>query len=193
VGFRRGLRDLGYIEGKNILIEYRDTGVTQDRIPNLIAELVQLKVDVLIVVTGTTIRAAKQATKTIPIVMVTTEDPVTTGLIDSLAHPGGNITGFTLLTRDLTGKRLELLKEVIPTISRVGYLLPESQDTRNGFKEYEAAACALKITLRSLELQRKNPDFEGAFQTAAKARVSALITARNALLIVNRKRMGILL
>ena len=95
----KGLRDLGYIEGENILIEYRDTGVTQDRIPNLVAELVQLKVDVLVVSTGTTIRAAKQATKTIPIVMVTTEDPVATGLVDSLARPGGNITGLTRLTR----------------------------------------------------------------------------------------------
>jgi putative ABC transport system substrate-binding protein len=190
VGFRRGLGELGYIEGKNILIEYRDTGVTQDRIPNLVANLVQLKVDVLFVTTGSTIRAAKQATKTIPIVMVTTEDPVATRLINTLAHPGGNITGLTLLTRDLTGKRLELLKEVVPTIARVGYLLPVSEDTRIRFKEYEAAGRALKITLRSLEIQRQNPDFEGAFQEAAKERVSALITARNALLIVNRNRIA---
>ena len=188
--FRRGLRDLGYIEGKNILFEYRDTGVTQDRIPGLVAELVQLKVDVLVVSTGPTIRAAKQATKTIPIVMVTTEDPVATGLIDSLARPGGNVTGLTLLTRDLSGKRLELLKEVIPTISRVGYLLPDSPDVRIRFKEYEAAGRNLKITLQSLEVQGPNPDFEGAFQAAAKARVSALITARNALLIVNRKQIA---
>jgi ABC-type uncharacterized transport system substrate-binding protein len=92
-GFRQGLRDLGYIEGKNILIEYRDTGATEDRIPNLVAELVQLKVDVLVVATLTMIRSAKQATKTIPIVMVTSADPVATGLIDSLARPGGNVTG----------------------------------------------------------------------------------------------------
>jgi ABC-type uncharacterized transport system substrate-binding protein len=188
--FRQGLRDLGYIEGKNILFEYRDTGVTQDRIPGLVAELVQLKVDVLVVSTGPTIRAAKQATKAIPIVMVTTEDPVATGLIDTLARPGGNVTGLTLLTRDLSGKRLELLKEVIPTISRVGYLLPDSPDVRIRFKEYEAAGRNLKITLQSLEVQGQNPDFEGAFQAAAKARVSALVTARNALLIVNRKQIA---
>ena len=188
--FRRGLRDLGYIEGKNILFEYRDTGVTQDRIPGLVAELVQLKVDVLVVSTGPTIRAAKQATQTIPIVMVTTEDPVATGLIDTLARPGGNVTGLTLLTRDLSGKRLELLKEVIPTISRVGYLLPDSPDVRIRFKEYEAAGRNLKITLQSLEVQGQNPDFEGVFQAAAKARVSALVTARNALLIVNRKQIA---
>jgi ABC-type uncharacterized transport system substrate-binding protein len=188
--FRRAFRDLGYIEGKNILIEYRDTGVTQDRIPSLVAELVQLKVDVLVVSTGSTIRAAKEATKTIPIVMVTTEDPVETGLVNSLAHPGGNITGVTLLTRDLTGKRLELLKEVVPTISLVGYLLPDSPDTRIRFKEHEAAARALKIPLQPLAVQRQNPDFEGAFREAVKGRVSALITSRNALLIVNRKQIA---
>jgi ABC-type uncharacterized transport system substrate-binding protein len=189
-GFRRGLQDLGYIEGKNILIEYRDTGVTQDRIPNLVAELVQLQVDVLVVSTGSTIRAAKQATKTIPIVMVTTEDPVATGLIDSLARPGGNVTGLTLLTRELSGKRLELLKEVVPRISRVGYLLPDSPDADIRFKEYEAAARALKLQLQSLEIRNQNPDFEGAFKTAVKGRVSALITARNAVFIVNRKQIA---
>jgi putative ABC transport system substrate-binding protein len=190
VGFRRGLRDLGYIEGKNILIEYRDTGVTQDRISNLVAELVQLKVDVLVVSTGSTIRAAKQATKPIPIVMVTTEDPVATGLIDSLARPGGNITGLTLLTRDLNGKRLELLKEMIPTISRVGYLLADSADARIRFREYEAAAGALKIQLQSLALQRQNPDFDGVIQIAVKAHVSALTIPRNSLLIVNRRHIA---
>ena len=190
VGFRRGLRDLGYIEGKNILIEYRNIGVTQDRIPGLVAELVQLKVDVLVVSTGSTIRAAKQATKTIPIVMVTTEDPVATGLIDSLARPGGNITGLTLLTRDLSGKRLELLKEMVPTISRIGHLSPDSPDARIRFKEYETAARALKIPLQLLEVRRQSPDFEGAFQAAIKGRVSALIMARNALLIVNRKQIA---
>jgi ABC-type uncharacterized transport system substrate-binding protein len=189
-GFRRGLRDLGYIEGKNILIEYRDTRAMQELVPGLVAELVQLKVDVLVVSTLAMIRAAKQATKTIPIVMVTTADPVATGLIDSLARPGGNVTGLTLLTRDLTGKRLELLKEVVPTISRVGYLLPESPDARIRFKEYEAAARALKIPLQSLAVQPQKPDFEGAFREAVKGRVSALITPRNALLIVNRRQIA---
>jgi len=188
--FRRGMRDLGYIEGKNIQVEYRYFEGTLDQVPGVVTELVQLKVDVLVVSTGPTIRAAKQATQTIPIVMVTTEDPVATGLIDTLARPGGNVTGLTLLTRDLSGKRLELLKEVIPTISRVGYLLPDSPDVRIRFKEYEAAGRNLKITLQSLEVQGQNPDFEGVFQAAAKARVSALVTARNALLIVNRKQIA---
>ena len=120
--FRQGLRDLGYIEGKNILIEYRSQEGKADRGPSLVAELVQSKVDVLVLVTSPAIRAAKQATKTIPIVMVTNADPVATGLVDSLARPGGNITGLTRLTRDLNGKRLELLKEVVPTIPRVGVL-----------------------------------------------------------------------
>jgi putative tryptophan/tyrosine transport system substrate-binding protein len=124
VAFRQGLRDLGYIEGKNILVEYRYRYAEgkQDRIPSFVAELVQLKVDVIISPLGPAIIAAKQATKTIPIVVVYAQDPVATGLIDSSAHPGGNITGLTTLTRDLSGKRLELLKEAVPKISRVGIL-----------------------------------------------------------------------
>ena len=122
-GFRQGLRDLGYIEGKNILVEYRYIEGKSDRIPSLVAELVQLKVDVLVLGPLPAIRAAKQATKTIPIVMVTTQDPVAAGFVDSLARPGGNITGLTRLQRELSGKRLELLKEAVPGISRVGALL----------------------------------------------------------------------
>ena len=117
--FRQGLRDLGHIDGKNIVIEYRGAEGKLDRIPSLVAELVQLKVDVLVLPIPSAIHAAKQATRTIPIVMVTGSDPVATGLIDSLARPGGNITGLATLTGDLSGKRLELLTEVVPTaISR---------------------------------------------------------------------------
>src|SRR6478736_580525 len=110
------MRELGYIEGKNILVECRYAEGKLDRIPSLVAELVQLKPDVLVVVSLLSIRAAKQATKTIPIIM-STQDPVATGIIDSLAHPGGNITGVTRLTRELSGKRLELLKEAVPRMS----------------------------------------------------------------------------
>jgi putative ABC transport system substrate-binding protein len=120
--FRQGLRNLGYIEAKNILIEYRYAEGAEDRLPTLVSELLQLKVDLLFSATIRGIRAARQATKTIPIVIVTTADPVAAGLIDSLAHPGGNITGVTRFTRDVSGKRLELLKEVIPEMSRVGVL-----------------------------------------------------------------------
>jgi putative ABC transport system substrate-binding protein len=161
--FRQGLRDLGYIEGKDILVEYRYSEGKSDPTPGLVAELVQLKVDALVVTNPPSIRAAKQATKTIPIVMVSSADPVATGIIDSLARPGGNITGITRLTRELSGK-LELLKEVVPGISRLGVLW--TQGTSRNFKEYEPAALALKIPLQSLELRGSNPDLEGAFRDA---------------------------
>jgi putative ABC transport system substrate-binding protein len=145
-----------------------------------VAELVQLKLDAIVVIALPALRAAKQATKTIPIVMVTTGDPVAAGLVDSLARPGGNITGLTQLTRDLSGKRLELLTEVVPGISRVGILWAAgSPDSRGAFKEYEAAARVLKIQLQSLEVRGSNPDLEGTFYTAVKGRVSALISVRN--------------
>jgi len=178
--FQQGLRDLGYIEGKNILVEFRYAEGKLDRIPGLVAELVQLNVDVLVVGVLTAFRAAKQATKTIPIVMATNLDPVATGLVDSLARPGGNITGLTGLARELGGKRLELLKEAVPGMSRVGVLWDaDAPESAIGFKEYEAAAGALKIQLQSLEVRGPNPDLDGAFQTAPKGRANALITIRN--------------
>jgi len=187
---RQGLRDLGYIDGKNIVIEYRGAEGKLERIPGIVAELVQLNVDVLVVLIPQAIRAAKQATKTIPIVMVTQEDPVAAGLIDSLARPGGNITGLATLQRDLSGKRLELLAEVVPGISRVGVLWnPNIPSMIIGFKEYEAAARGLKIRLQSLEVRGSSPDLEGAFQAAAKARASAVITITNTPLFRNSKRI----
>jgi len=177
--FRQGLRDLGYVEGKNISVEYGYLEGKLDRIPALIAELVQLKVDVIVVTALMAIRAAKQATKTIPIVMVTTQDPVATGLVDSLARPGGNLTELTRLTHDLSRKRLELLKEVIPGISHIGMLRDaDDPSAALGFKEYEAVARALKVQLQSLEVRGPSPDLEGAFQAAAKGRASALIAIR---------------
>jgi putative tryptophan/tyrosine transport system substrate-binding protein len=174
--FRQGLKNLGYVEGKNILVEYRYAEGMEDRLPSLVDELVQLKVDVLIIPPLRAIRAAQQATKTIPIVMVTTADPVATGLVDSLARPGGNITGLTRLTAELSGKRLELLKDVVPGMSRVGVLWDaEGAGSANSFKEYDAAARALKIPLQSLEVRAPNPNLDRAFQAAAKGRVSALI------------------
>jgi putative tryptophan/tyrosine transport system substrate-binding protein len=187
---QQGLRELGYVEGNNILLEYRFYEGVSERSPALIAELVKLNVDVLFSVQTQGIRAAKQATKTIPIVMVTTVDPVTTGLVDSLAWPGGNITGLTLLTRDLNGKRLELLKELVPKVSRVGLLTTDSVDGRIRLKEYEAAARLLTISLQSLEIRTQNPDFEGAFQTAIKGHANGIITRRSGLLIGHRKRIA---
>jgi putative tryptophan/tyrosine transport system substrate-binding protein len=189
--FRQGLRDLGYIEGKNVVVEYRYAEGKNERFPSLVAELVQLKVDVLVANSLTVIRAAKQATKTIPIVMVTLDDPVATGIVDSLARPGGNITGLTRLSRELSGKRLELLKEAVPRMSRVGVLWDaDNRGAAIGFKEYEAAARALKIPLQSLEVRSLNPDFEGAFQSASKRRANSLIAIRNPLLRGYRKQIA---
>ena len=180
--FRQGLRDRGYIEGKNILVEHRYAEGNMDLIPTLVGELVQLKVDVLVATNFPAIRAAKQATKTIPIVMVATVDPVATGMVDSLARPGGNITGLTRLTQELSGKRLELLKEVLPRMSRIGVLWDaNSSSAAIAFKEYEAVARVLKVQLQSLEVQYPSPNFEGAFQSAIKGRASALITVRSSL------------
>jgi putative ABC transport system substrate-binding protein len=193
--FQRGLRDLGYIEGKNVLVEYR-YWENPDLVPGLVAELVQLKVDVLVVGAGLpAIRAAKQATKTIPIVVVTTQDPVATGLIDSLARPGGNLTGVTTLQRELSGKRLEILKEAAPQISRVVALVNEIQlglrpGEVNDFQHYEAPARALKLQLQPLAVRGPTPDFEGAFRAAAKGRASALITVRGSLLAPHTKRIA---
>jgi putative ABC transport system substrate-binding protein len=183
MAFREGLRKLGYIEGKNVMIEFRSGEAKLDSLPGLVAELVQLKVDALVSSSQPGTRAAKQATKTIPIVMVASFDPVATGIIDSLARPAGNITGVARLQRELGGKRLELLKEANPRITRVGVLWnADSPGPHQAFKEYESAARALKIQLRSLEVRSSNADFESIFRDATKNRANALITARNSIL-----------
>ena len=188
--FRQALRELGYIEGKNYVLEQRYAAGNRDLIPGRVAELVQLKMDVIATGNLTAIRAAMQATKTIPILMVTNADPVATGLVDSLARPGGNVTGFTTLSRDLSGKRLELLKEILPTVSRVGILWDESNEgSAIGFKEYEAAARLFKITLQSLAIRGPNPDLEGVFRVAVKAHAGALIPIRSAVTLRYRKQI----
>ena len=189
-GFRQGLRDLGYIEGKNILVEYRHVEGGLDRVPGLVTELVQLKVDVLVATFTVAIRAAKQATKTIPIVMVSPTDPVAAGFVDSLARPGGNITGVVRLIRELSGKRLELLKEAVPRISRIGVLWDgNAPGPAIAFKEYEAAARGLKLEFQSLEVRGPDPDVDGAFQAAAKGRSNALIVVRNRVVDRHSKRI----
>jgi len=187
--FRRGLRDLGYTDGKNILVEYRYAEGKLDQLPSLVAALVSIKPDVLVVETLTGIHAAKQASKAIPIVMVTTQDPVATKIIDSLARPGGNITGVTTLRRELSGKRLELLKEVVPGVSRVGVLWgnPGSLGNAPIKKQYELAAHTLQIPLRFLEVRGPNPDLEGAFKAGTKAHVNALVAISGPLLNRYRK------
>src|SRR5215470_10255035 len=189
--FRQGLRDLGYIEGKNILVEYRYLEGNWDRVPSIVNELVQLKVDVFVSSNLPTIHAAKRATKTIPIVIVITLDPVATGIIGSLARPGGNITGVTTFMTQLSGKRLELLKEVIPGISRVAILWDaNSQGPTIAFKEYEVAGRAQKKPLQSLGVRGPNPDLEAAFQAAAKERANALITIANPVLTRYRRQIA---
>ena len=173
--FRRRLRELGYIEGQNIVFEYRYAEGKQDRFPELAAELVRLKVDVLVTAGTPAARAAKNATATIPIVFAGASDPVRTGIVSSLAQPGGNITGLSLMVPDLDGKRLELLKEAVPKVARVAFLWQPGGRGNLPLTRMEAAAKALGLKLLSLEV-RSLDDFEGAFARAKKERAQALIT-----------------
>ena len=175
-GFLQGLREHGYVEGKNIVIEYRFSEDRNDRLPELAAELVALKVE-LILASGTPASfAAKQATSTIPIVMGgVAANPVETGLVASLARPGGNITGMSMMSSQLGGKRLELLKEIVPGLSRVAvFWNPPNPTYGPVLKELEAAAPTLGVKLQRLEV-RVPGDFEGAFQAATRQRAGALI------------------
>jgi ABC-type uncharacterized transport system substrate-binding protein len=191
--FQQGLRDLGYVEGRNITVDYRFSDGNPTHEAELARELVRLNVDVIVVGASPAIRAAKEATKTIPIVMTATQDPVATGIVESLARPGGNITGVSRLTRELSGKRLELLKELVPTVSRVGILLTaESQSSATALKDYETAARALNLHLQALEVRGPTPDFPGAFAAAAKGRVGAIVTRTTALMGRYSKRIAAL-
>jgi len=189
--FQQGLRDLGYIEGKNILVEYRYAEFNDERRLILVNELVQLKVDVLVLPTLVAVRAAQQASRAIPIVMISSDDPVAAGIVESLARPGGNITGFYRLQRELSGKRLELLTEIVPRLSRVAILWePASPTAVLGFKQYEVGARFLKIQLQSLEVRASKPDFEGAIQAAANGRAGALITITSTAPFRQQKRIA---
>ena len=151
--FRQGLRELGYVEGKNIVIEWRHHEGKLDRLPAFAAELVRLKVDIIIAVGPPAARAAKEATVTIPIVMIQVGDPVGSGFVTSLARPGGNITGLSSLAPELSGKRLELLKEIIPKLSRVAVFgTSTSPDNAQSLKEVELAARELKVQLQYLDI-----------------------------------------
>jgi len=180
--FRQGLREMGYVEGKNIIIESRYAEGQEDRLPALAAELVGLKADIIVTNGTRATGAAKNATKTIPIVMAYDLDPIGSGYVVSLARPGGNITGLTNISPDLSGKRLEVLKEALPGISRVGVIWnPEVPELVSAFKETQNAARALGVQLQSLEV-RGPDDFEGAFQAAIKGRARALIVLADALM-----------
>ena len=181
--FRQGLRALGYVEGKNIVIEYRWAEGEYKRFPGLAAELVQLKVDVIVAAGGTpSVEAAKKVTKTIPIVFPNVGDPVGSGLVASLARPGGNITGLTAMRSELSGKQLELLKETIPKLSRVAVLSnPGNSYTASLLRETEAAARSLGVKLQILEARGPN-DFDRAFLAMAKDRPDALLLMPDAML-----------
>jgi putative ABC transport system substrate-binding protein len=187
--FRQGLRDLGYIEGQNITIEYRHADNQRDRLPALAAELVRLPVDVLVTGGENAARVVQQATHTIPIVLAAGEDPVELGLVASLARPGGNLTGLSLMSVELEGKRLELLKEAVPTASRVGVLFnPASTGVIPRWRETESAARSLGVQLHPLEV-RSAEELERAFAAATSAGVGALIVWRNFLIDTHRTRI----
>ena len=187
--FRQGLRDLGYIEGQNISIEYRYAEGKEHRLPELAADLVQLKVDVILVGGSQAISAVKNATATIPVVMGASSDPVGTGFVASLARPGGNITGLTLLSPELSGNRLELLKEIVPQVSRIA-ALSHSANPASAFmlRETREAARSLGVQLQILEV--RGPDeFDNAFEAAKKERAGALNVLSSAFLTAHRKKI----
>jgi len=189
--FRQGLRELGYTEGKTIVIEYRYAEGNLDRLPALVAELVRLKVD--IIVSGgpqVTRAAAKEATGTIPIVMGFDYDPVGNGLIASLARPGGNITGLSTLTPEISGKQLEILKEIDPRLSRVAVLGTSTQPGHaQVLKETERAAGALRVKLQYLDVLSPK-DIETAFRAATKGRADALLAMQSAVLLPQRTQLA---
>ena len=188
---RLALRELGYIEGQNIASEYRYAERKLDRLPNLAAELVRLNVDIIVVGGDIPTRAAQKATKTIPIVIMGTgSDPVAAGLVESLARPGGNVTGITTLTRELGGKRLELLKEAVPKVARVTVLYdPTVPDSVLDVKEVlPVAARALKMTIQPWEV-RGTDDFEKVFSAMDKQRPDGLYATAGPLMRPNRKRI----
>jgi putative ABC transport system substrate-binding protein len=190
--FRQRLRELGYIEGKNLLIEYR-FAKRADQYPDLANDVVRLRVDLILAVGTTATRAAKNATSTIPIVMGNaSDDPVRHGLVSSLARPGGNVTGVIDMLSDLAGKRLELLKETLPRLSRVGHLVQRGGSPdgppQTHLKETEAAARSLGVQVQALQVPTAD-DLENAFQAATKGGAEALVVVGTGILIPQRQRI----
>jgi putative ABC transport system substrate-binding protein len=185
--FRQGLRELGYVEGKNIAIEWRSTEGKADRLRTLAAELVRLKVDVIVSGGPPPTRSAKQATSTIPIVMGYDDDPVGSGFVASLAHPGGNITGLATLAPEISGKQMELLKEIIPRFSRVAVIGSSSQPSQpQALREINLAADAFGVKVHYLET-REAKDIEAAFEAAVKAHADAVLLVTTPVLTSERR------
>jgi len=188
-GFRQGLRERGYVEGKNIVIEYRWADGNEDRLRSLVSELIGLKVDLIVTSAPAATRAAKDATRTIPIVMVLVADPVAYGIVNSYARPGGNITGFAFLLPEINGKRLDLLKEIVPKLARVAVLWNAANPDREGdLKEVQPVANALKIAVQEVPVHGPN-DFDRALSAAMKSRPGGLITLDDPFTIVHSKQI----
>ena len=185
--FRQELHSLGYVEGKNILIEYRYAEGKLDRLPELAKELVGVKVDLIVTTSTQSVLAAKNATRTIPIVFAAVQDPVASGIVNSLARPGGNATGSSILGPDLGGKRLELLKEVVPKITQVAFLSGLIA-TPVTVKETQAAAQALGLQFQSLEVG-DSKDFDRAFEAITKNPAQALLTNPGAIINSHQARI----
>ena len=187
--FQQGLHSLGYVEGKNIVIEYRYAEGKVDRLPDLAKELVSIKVDVIVTTSTQSVLAAKNATRTIPIVFAAVNDPVATRLVDSLAMPGGNATGLSILAPELGGKRLELLKEAVPRIIRVVFLWGSGSQASTvvTVKATQAAARALGLQCQSIEVDSKG--FDSAFEAAMKERAQALLTSPGPVINTHQARI----
>jgi putative ABC transport system substrate-binding protein len=186
---RRELNKLGYIEGKNLTVEVRSTEGKTDRLPGLVDELVRLKVDMIYVNSATLAAFAKKATQTIPIVFLSSAEPVSAGLVSSLARPGGNLTGFATIAAVLAGKRLELLKDTVPKLARVAILWePKNQGSEESWKESQVAARALGLEIHSMEVNSADK-FEGAFSEAIKPRSNALAVTLSALFTRHQKQI----
>ncbi len=185
--FRQGLREHGYVEGKHFVLEPRYGEARAERLPELARELVSLKVDVILASTDIAIAAVKQQTQTIPIVMANSTDPVGTGFVASLARPGGNVTGSSIISPELSGKRLELLREAVPRLSRVAFIWnPEVRGAVLDYKETEGAARSLRLQLQSVEVSRAG-DLDRAFSAVTEQRAQALIVQTpNPVLFTNR-------
>ncbi|TAJ99071.1 hypothetical protein EPO44_10775, partial [bacterium] len=188
--FRQGLRELGYVEGKNIVIEWRYAEGKFDRLPDLAAELVRLKVDVIVTGGPAATRPAKEATSTIPIVMAFDNDPVGSGFVASLARPGGNITGLSTLYPEISGKQLELLKEIVPRLSRVAVLgISTNPGNAQALRETEVAAGAFGVQLQYLDVLSPK-DIETVFRAASKGRADAVLALTNPILNDHRKALA---
>jgi putative tryptophan/tyrosine transport system substrate-binding protein len=188
--FRQGIRELGYVEGKNINIDYRYTERKLERLPELAQELVRLRVDILVANNTTAAQVAEKSITTIPVVFTTGANPVTSGLVASLARPGGNVTGVTTNSPELVGKRLGLLKEAVPKVSHFAFLMPADTSTiRAMFDDAQATAKTLGVKFQAVEVKAPNPDFEGAFRYMVKERIGGLVTEGPPLISSNRERI----